>query len=196
MRSEIALQDILARARLGDEEAAARLVREYGPELQRYVHFRFTHPGARRFLDSLDVCQSVLAAFFVRLQGGNLDTVGPRQVFRLLMVMAENKVRDKVRRHQATRRGDGAEMVPVETAAHIVDRGPDPAEDVANRELVRAIRDRLLEDDRTVVDRWMAGDGWPEIAAVVGGTPEGVRKRFTRSIDRAARELGLLGDES
>ena len=44
-------------------------------------------------VDSLDVCQSVLAGFFVSLRDGRLDLVQPRQLFRLLAVMAENKVR-------------------------------------------------------------------------------------------------------
>ena len=191
--TELSFQDTVDAARSGDEMAATKLVAEYLPELQRYIRFRLTYPGLRRFLDSLDVCQSVLAAFFVRLQGGQLDIVQPRQLFRLLAVMAENKIRDNVRRHRAIRRGAGAldRAPPLDT----VDRSspePGPAEVAADRELVTALRDRLPAEDRLPVDLWLEGHGWNEIGAAVGSTPEAVRKRVTRSIDRAARDLGLI----
>lgn len=189
-------QATVSAARAGDESAAARLVREYEPELRRYVRFRLTHPGVRRFLDSLDVCQSVLAAFFVHLQGGQLELIQPRQVFRLLAVMAENKVRDKVRRHRAARRGGGLNDTapPVETI-DLPGTAPDPADVVEGRELVAAIRDRLPPDDRAAVERWLTGANWDDIAAAAGTTAEAVRKRVTRSIDRAARDLGLIETE-
>lgn len=182
-------------ARAGDESAATRLVREYEGELLRYIRFRLTNPGVRRFLDSLDVCQSVLAAFFVHLRAGQLDLVRPRQVFRLLAVMAENKVRDKVRRHRTARRGGGATEAGAIETVDLPGADPDPADAVAGRELAAAILDRLAADDRRAVDRWLAGDGWADIAAAVGGTPDGVRKRVGRAIDRAAAELGLIENE-
>jgi DNA-directed RNA polymerase specialized sigma24 family protein len=188
-------QALVNAARAGDDAAAARLVREYEGELRRYVRFRLTHPGVRRFIDSLDVCQSVLAAFFVHLQGGQLELVQPRQLFRLLAVMAENKVKDKVRRHQAARRGGTLTGAAVETV-DLAGSAPDPAEVAEGRELVSALRARLPPEDRAAVERWLTGDGWDEIAAAVGSTPDAVRKRVTRSVDRAARELGLIENAS
>ena len=41
-----------------------------------------------------------------------------------------------------------------------------------------------------LLDRWMQGQDWPEIAGAAGATPEAVRKRFTRALDRIARDLG------
>jgi len=191
MTADDSFQALVRAARAGDDAAATRLVREYESELRRYVRFRMTHPGVRRLLDSLDVCQSVLAAFFVQLQGGQLDLERPAQLFRLLAVMAENKVKDKVRRHRAARRGGDARGVAAETV-ELIGGAADPADTAAGRELVVVLRDRVPEEERGAVDRWLAGDGWAEIAAAVGGTPDGVRKRVTRAIDRAARELGLI----
>lgn len=193
MTDDTGFRSLLALASAGDEEAATNLVREYEPELRRYVRFRLTHPGIRRLVDSLDVCQSVLAAFFVHLHDGKIDLVHPKQLFRLLAVMAENKLRDKVRRHRAVRRGGGTVVEQIETVEP-AGTVADPADAVANLELVNAIRDRVSADDRPAVDGWLAGNGWAEIATVVGGTPEGVRKRVTRAVDRAARDLGLIED--
>ena len=50
----------------GDAEAAARLVREYEPSIRRFVHIRLADAHLRRrSSNSMDVCQSVLANFFV-----------------------------------------------------------------------------------------------------------------------------------
>ncbi|MCE9530506.1 MAG: RNA polymerase subunit sigma-24 [Planctomycetes bacterium] len=191
--TDASFQATVDAARNGDEEAAARLVREYQPELQRYIRFRLTNPGLRRFLDSLDVCQSVLAAFFVHLKGGRLEMIQPRQLFRFLAVMAENKVRDKARRHRTARRGAGIlDGSPSIETVDLSSADPGPAELASDRDLVAALRDRLPAEDRDSVERWLAGDGWNEIAAAAGNTPEAVRKQVTRSIDRAAKELGLI----
>jgi len=197
MTPDMSFRMLLSEAQTGDEAAASALVREYESELRRYVRLKLTHPGVRRFVDSLDVCQSVLAVFFVHLREGRLEIANSRQLVRLLAVMAENKVRDKVRRHRAVRRGGGmADASPYLNEVDPPAPASDPADLVADRELVRVIRERLPENARPAVDRWMAGDGWAEIAAAIGGTPEGIRKQVTRSLDRAARELGLIEEIS
>ena len=38
------------------------------------------------------------------------------------------------------------------------------------------------------------GRTWAEVAAELGGTPDGRRKQLTRALDRVARELGLDED--
>ncbi len=191
MTDTSAFQSLVDAARAGDQNAAARLVGEYQSELHRYVRFKLTSPSVRRVVDSLDVCQSVLAAFFVSLRDGRLDIIQPRQLFRLLAVMAENKVRDKVRLHHAARRGGGVLAANAEHAV-VEAREGDPAVDAEGRELLGAVRERLRPEDRNVVERWLAGEGWPQIAAAAGKKPDAVRHQVTRAVDQAARELGLI----
>jgi RNA polymerase sigma-70 factor (ECF subfamily) len=88
--------------RAGDADAA--VVRRYEPEIRRAVRLRLTDPSLRRVLDSMDVCQSVLASFFVRAAAGQFDLEEPSQLLRLLVVMARNKLRDQVSYHRAARR--------------------------------------------------------------------------------------------
>src|SRR5262245_9863811 len=104
MSDEESTTDLLRRIRQGDGAAAAELVRLYEPEIRRAVHVRLTDPRLRRVLDSLDVCQSVLAAFFVRAAAGQYDLHDPGRLLRLLTAMARNKVLDHARRQQAQRR--------------------------------------------------------------------------------------------
>jgi RNA polymerase sigma-70 factor (ECF subfamily) len=69
MTPDHSFHDLVRRVRSGDDAAAAKLVRHYGPALRRAVRTRLTDPELRRLLDSMDICQSVLASFFVRAAG-------------------------------------------------------------------------------------------------------------------------------
>lgn len=196
MNNDESFLTLLRRACTRDERAAEELVRGYEAELRRFIRFRFTDPALRRFLDSLDICQSVLASFFVHLQEGGVRATHPRQLASLLFTMAQNKVRDKARQHYSEKHGgnmlDGA---PRELANQVRDAQPDPADIVAGRELVLAVRNRLSEADRALLDRWLDGVEWSEISELSGEKPDALRKRLSRSIDRAATELGLIEDK-
>ena len=178
---------LVERAAGGDQAAAAELIRTYETELRRFVRFRLTNTSMRRFLDSLDVCQSVLAAFFVQLQDGKLDLTDPGQLMRLLRVMAKNKLRDKYRRDRAERRGGerlaGAER---ESPEVLPARDASVSTRMADLQIVEAVRHHLPEPDRVLLERWMGGDDWDKIASELGGSAEALRKRLSRAIDRAA----------
>jgi RNA polymerase sigma-70 factor (ECF subfamily) len=185
--------ELIRRACRRDPEAAAELVRSHEPELRRFVRFRLTDPELRRFLDSLDICQSVLAAFFVQLCAGELKLTSPRQLSCLLAVMAQNKLIDQVRRQRAERRGGGVlDPSRRELSEDVSDDQPEPWRTVAGRELFQLVVARLSPEERGLLRRWMDGAGWGEIAAAESGSPEALRKRLSRAIDRAAREIGLL----
>src|SRR5262245_19448533 len=61
----------IQRIRAGDARAAEELVRRYESDVRVAVRARLTDPLLRRQLDSLDVCQSVFASFFVLPQRAN-----------------------------------------------------------------------------------------------------------------------------
>jgi RNA polymerase sigma-70 factor (ECF subfamily) len=69
--------------------------------------------------------------------------------------------------------------------------GPDPSQLVAGSDLLEQFRRRLKADERTLSDRRADGRSWSEIAAELGGTPEALRKKLGRALDRVAGELGL-----
>lgn len=191
--AELSFEELLRRVRTGDPDAAAELVRQYEPEVRRFVRYRLTDPSLRRFLDSLDVCQSVFAELFFHLAAGRLEVAAPWQLARLLLTMAGNKLRDHARRQTALRRGGGRRAEAGEAPEVIADGGPGPAEVAGARDVVETLRARLTDEERGWLDRWMAGFGWDEIASAVGGETHALRKRFARAVDRAARELGWEG---
>ena len=63
------ITECIRRVRAGDEQAAAELVRRYEPLIRREVRFQLEDRRLCRVFDSMDICQSVLASFFVRVGG-------------------------------------------------------------------------------------------------------------------------------
>lgn len=182
------LLELLRRYRAGDAEAARDLVAAYEPHLRRIIRLRIRDTRLRRLFDSADICQSVLASFFVRLSLGQFDLETPAQLTRLLEVMARNAIATQARKAQVVRRDE--REIAADGAASPVAPGPSTTEQVAWRELVQMVRQRLSPEERTLSDLRAAGRAWHEIAAEIGGTAESARKRLERAFDRVARELG------
>ena len=195
-------QALIARVRAGDEQAAAELVRRYEPAIRRAARVRLVDTRLNRLLDSMDICQSVMASFFVRAALGQFELETPDQLLRLLATMTRNKLAGQVKGHGAARRDfrrvtaargdrDGEEDVGPERIA-----GPDPtpSRDLAARELLEEALRRLSPEEKRILDCREQGGQWAQIAAELGSSPEAIRKRLARAVDRVAHELGL--DES
>ena len=92
MLDESSFSAFIVRIRAGDEQATADLVKRYEPEIRREVRLRLRDPRLRRDFDSMDICQSVLASFFLRAAAGQFDLEQPDQLLKLLVAMARNKL--------------------------------------------------------------------------------------------------------
>jgi RNA polymerase sigma-70 factor (ECF subfamily) len=186
--------DFIRRVRAGDAAAAEELFRRYEPMIRLEVRLRLRDPRLRRLLDEGDVCQSVLASFFLRAAAGQYDLDRPEQLLGLLVGMARNKAAAQARRHQAERR-DVRRDAPLEAGGGAVAaRGPSPSEPVVLGELLQEFRARLSAEEQQLADRRARGMAWADIAAELGGTPDGRRVQLDRAIQRVSRELGLEGE--
>jgi DNA-directed RNA polymerase specialized sigma24 family protein len=192
-----AFRDLVARARGGDQAAAAELIRQLEPELRRAVRVRLGDPRLRRVVDSVDICQSVLANFFIRVRLGEFDLGRPEQMLHLLLVMARNKVQDRVRHLQAQKRDQrrqGQADVDLDALAGCAAQ---PGSIVAWRDLLEVVRRLLTDEERQLADQRALGLDWPEIAARLGGQPDTLRKKLNRALDRVTASLGLeVGDHA
>jgi RNA polymerase sigma-70 factor (ECF subfamily) len=185
---------LIRRIRAGDQEAAAELVRRYEPAIRRVVRVHLRDPRLRRVLDSMDVCQSVLATFFVRANLGQYELDTPDSLLKLLATIARNKLSNQAARQQAARRDHRREQSLSDRDAALEDPRSDPGKQAEARELLEKVRERLSDDERRLAEQRGRGDSWAEIAAANAGTPEGLRKKLARAIERALRQLGLGED--
>ena len=197
MRTIFAFDELMARVRAGDAEAAAELVRHYEPDirLEIRVRLRVQDGRVRRMLDSMDVSQSVLASFFAGVTAGRFAPQHPQQLLALLVTMARNKLLSRVREQRRERR-DARRGESFDANLHdLAGSGESPSQIVSNRELLGEFRKRLSVEECRLAD--LRGDGrpWTSIARELGGTAEGRRKQLERAFTRVARQLDL-DDES
>jgi RNA polymerase sigma factor (sigma-70 family) len=172
----------LADLRAGDEQAAAELVRRYEPYLRQVIRVRLTDPCLRRVFDSLDVCQSVLGDFFVRMADGCFQFQDADRMRALLVTMALNRLIDRARRERRHGGGLPEDFDPLGPA-------PTPAERTVQCDLVEAIRARLSDRESWVLDQRLQGRTWTEIAALDGGQPDALRMLYARAVARVRREF-------
>jgi RNA polymerase sigma-70 factor (ECF subfamily) len=188
---DTAFRNLIERVRAGDEAAATQLVREYEPVIRRVVRIQLRDSRLRRLLDSMDICQSVLRSFFVRAALGQYELRTPEELLKLLSRIARHKLADQVKQHQRECR----DVRRVESGSPdergIAAVASSPSEQVANQELLNEFRKRLSDDERHLAEQRALGRSWAEIAAAAGGSPEGLRKKLGRALDRVGRALGL-----
>jgi RNA polymerase sigma-70 factor (ECF subfamily) len=183
--------DLIRRVRAGDQAAAAELVRRYEPAIRRAVRVRLSDSRLARAFDSMDVCQSVMASFFVRAALGQYELDAPEQLLKLLATMARHKLADQVDRERAECRDNRRVEEGGAETREVVGGASSPSRQVAARDLLEAVQRRLSPEERQLVELRNQGLDWAAVAVRVGGTPEGLRKRLARATDRVARELGL-----
>jgi RNA polymerase sigma-70 factor (ECF subfamily) len=191
MSDDNVFTNLIRRLRAGDPRAAEELVREYEPAIRMEVHCRLRDSRLRRAFDTMDVCQSVLASFFVRAAAGEYDLEQPEQLRKLLVGMARKKLLFQVRKQRAQCR-DVRRLEPISRDdCSAVAADPGPSRQCEALDLLHSFQQRLTPEERQLAELRAQGREWPDIAAQVGGTPSGRRKQLTRAIERVARELRL-----
>lgn len=191
MLEESAFRDLVRRVRARDERAAAELVERYEPAIRRAARVQLTDARLRRILDSTDISQSVLASFFARAALGQYELDKPQQLLRLLVAMTQKKVAFQARMQYAARRDIRRTEACGPSADLIAARGSSPSQQVAWRELLEKFRERLTDDERWLVDQRALSRDWDQIAVELGATPDALRKRLARALDRVAHQLRL-----
>jgi RNA polymerase sigma-70 factor (ECF subfamily) len=188
--AQLSFAELLARVRQGDQQAAVELVRTYEPLIRRAIRFRLTNSHMRNALESLDICQSVLGSFFLRAASGQYELNQPEDLQKLLTAMARNKLKYHARKQHAQsrdpRRVDGGA-----DAAAIPAAEPTASRQIAARELLQQVHQRLGPEERQLVEWRQQGLEWTEIAQRLDGSPEALRKKLERALDRVAVDLGV-----
>jgi RNA polymerase sigma-70 factor (ECF subfamily) len=184
-------QDLIRRVRDRDQEAAAELVRRYENAIRRVIRIHLRDTRMRRVLDSMDICQSVLASFFVRTALGQYELETPEQLLHLLTSITRNKLTNQANRLRAQRRDIRREAIIGDDANRVLDPASDPSEQASAKEILEKVRARLDESERYLAEQRALGRGWKELAEELGGTDVALRKKLTRALDRVMTQLGL-----
>jgi len=192
MSDEAVFSQFIARIRAGDQRAAAELVSQYEPVIRREIRISLHDKNLIRAFDSMDICQSVLASFFVRTAAGEYDIGTEIQLIGLLVDMARNKLisaarREYSQRRDVRRRTGGGEV----ELAKVPDRQRPVDEELDCRDLLTRVYDRMTSEELRISRLRSSGAAWEDVAAEMGGTPQSRSMQFSRAVDRLAAELGL-----
>jgi len=182
--------ELIERVKSGDEQAASQLVKEFEPVVRRELRFRLRDSRARFELDSMDISQSVLSNFFVRVATRQYDLKEQGDLVKLLVTMTRNKVAENFRAQHRQRRDSRRTVQGVEGMA-LASADPTPSRVLAGKEILQLVRQSLSEEERRLVDLRCQGLSWEEIADSLGGSADARRKQMARAIDEIVHKLRL-----
>jgi RNA polymerase sigma-70 factor (ECF subfamily) len=183
-------RSLLRRLRGGSEDAATQLYRRYAHRLRALARANTSAHLARR-VDAEDIVQSVFRIFFAAATQGLYDVPAGEDLWKLLLVIALNKIRAEGVFHQAAKRDvrATAELARIDPAAE-----PDDGEDFATSFLRLVVKDtleRMPPLERQALELRMEGYEVAEIADRVGRS----KRTVERCLQQARTRLKSLLDE-
>lgn len=176
-------KQLVDRWREGDEDAATNLYERYCRSLIALVERNL----AQRFqsqVDADDVIQSVFRTVFRQAQAGSFSFNNDADVWKLLVTVALNKVRNKVRYLQAGKRDVGAEVRTDQSdfdyLAQRLSHRPNLIEAQQFVELLEALSDLLTREELEVLQLRLQNHNQEEIAEKLQITDRTVRRIMVR----------------
>lgn len=144
------------------EEAAARFVERYFAKLVSMIEPRIADRFLPRF-SAEDVVQSAMKSWFKRIDLNRRSLDEHDDIWKLISVIALNKVRKNVRRHSQQRRS----VQTTDAGDSVFDNipGPSTQDALEYQDFLAAVHDSLPEKCRQVIPLLLEGHTWSEIAS-------------------------------
>lgn len=177
--------------RSGNVEAINEFVSSYEPFIRRTVRFRLARAALQPVADSVDVCQSVISSFLIRLSAGEYEIQTEEKLRSLLVAIANKKFLMLNRREAAAKRSRQSTQSLSQCFSEAVQQSSDPSEPLVYEELIREVDRRLTESEQELLRRRRQGESWASIAQSLQENEPQLRKRLSRAIQRVSIELGL-----
>ncbi len=168
------------------------LVDRLEPLIRREVRLRIGDDWLNRAFDSIDVSQSVLAKFFVRVATGEYELSQPEQLARLLMTMARNRLKSRASRGAAQVSDVRRLLAKPGILDEIADARPSPFDIASRKELLERVKLSLTQEecgDSPIAQHRVELE---EIAGRLGGSVQARRMQLARAIERVEWQLNLV----
>ena len=182
---------LVRRFQLGEQDAATALYRRYAERLEKLAVRNTGNDLAVRF-DSEDVVQSVFRTFFRRVQGGAYNLPEGEELWRLLLVLALNKIRKLAAHHRAQKRSVKTTTSP---GTELLQQLPGNHEDGLALESLKTVIQEVLSDMTETQQQivTLRIDGW-QLSQIAKET-----RRSLRTVERVlqtfrSRLRGLVDD--
>jgi RNA polymerase sigma-70 factor (ECF subfamily) len=192
-REFVSDQSLLRRIQSGHSDASTQLYLRYAKRLQALVASKSSPDLARR-VDAEDIVQSVFRTFFRRAALGDYSVPEGEQLWKLLLVIALNKVRAEGAHHRAAKR-DVRQTVGGEAFDQAIEsgRGNDELALAALRMVIEDLLAGMPEANRRVIELRIEGNDVKEITELT--------QRSQRTVERVlqcfrARLEALVHEDS
>jgi RNA polymerase sigma-70 factor (ECF subfamily) len=173
--------EILAKARAGDEAALTELARQYEPEVRAVARVRLG-PALRPYLDTMDLVQSVHRSLMVGLRNNKFAFAGPEQLVALAVTIVRRKAArhwQRARRQQRLGPADDDTNLP-DLLKNLTASDPDPAKAAETDDAMKRVVGALDGLDRKVLELNLQGYKTVEIAEMLGQNADVLRVRLSR----------------
>jgi len=170
-------QFLLSSIQDGDRDALGEVYQRYAGRLERLVA-----PRAGGLYDASDVVQSAFRTFITTADNGHYDLPDGRDLWGLLVAIALNKLRSRVRYETARKRSPAAGRRGA-TCAEESFAENDGSEGVD----VRDVLERLPPEERELVELRLAGHDVEDIARRVGRSKRTVERQLQSCRDALAK---------
>ncbi|HEX3150824.1 MAG TPA: sigma-70 family RNA polymerase sigma factor [Gemmataceae bacterium] len=184
--------ELISRFRADKSSSAAdELFRRYSERVLAFLRPRLNARLASR-IEPDDVAQSVFNSFFRGLAEHGFVFRQREDVWRLLVQIALHKLHNQSRRHRAARRNVDRESNDLLIAA--VAREPSPAEAAAVYDELEACLRARHARDRNIVEQFVCGNSYEEIALRVQWSQRTVRRVCEQMMNDLQRRLAVEAD--
>jgi len=188
------ITELMERVRKGDEDAARAVFFRHVERLISLARSRLS-TRLRRRVDAEDIVQSALGSFLRHAKEGRYTFEESGDLWRLLVVITLNKLRQKVEFHQAGKRrfdqeqsvrpGDSSKSFYFEAAS----REPAPGDETALLEEIEQLTEGLDEVQKRILELRLQGFQLAEIAEDVGRSERTVRRVMDKVKTRLEQRL-------
>ena len=195
MQDDVTDSELIENWQSGDEAAATVLYERYLQKLLNLVGQHLSRKFNPRF-DPEDVVQSVFHSMFRRARAGNFTFQDDSDFWKLLLTIALNKVRNKVRHHQAEKRDPSRESRVQNVDRpdeYIIDRlchKPTALETVSFADLFTVVLDSLEPREQQLIHYRLEQYTQKEIAQQLNVDERTVRRMFVRIRQRVVDRFG------
>lgn len=186
--------ELLTRAKAGDEGAMAELVAQYEPEVRMVARVRLG-AALRPHLDSVDLVQSVHKSLMLGLQRDQYDISSPEKLVALALTMVRRKVAKqwrKMKRQQRLESGTASGNVPA-LLASLCTPESDPAAVASQKNEIEQIFSKLSDSERQLIELRMDGYSTAEAARELGLDADVLRVHLSR-LRKRLRAAGVMSD--
>jgi RNA polymerase sigma factor (sigma-70 family) len=189
--SENPFADQLRKLRAANPDAVQSFIDTYEPYIRRAVRRRLANLRLSAAADSVDICQSAMGSFLLRMAAGQFEFDNALALENLLLTIARRKLAALARREFAERRN----RMRTEPWSYAADRTADVPHSASRhielRDLIDTAQQMLPVREHEVFELRKQGLDWNQIADRMSLPAAVLRKRLSRALRQVAIRLRL-----